>query len=94
MEEAPKVVERAVEIVNEQGLHLRPVAKFAELANEYQASVRVSNGRESVDGKSAMAMGTLEAGKGSRLVITARGSDAEEVVSALASLVADGFDEE
>ncbi len=94
MEEAAKVVEQVVEVVNQAGLHARPVMKFVDLANSYQASVTVNNSRETVDGKSAMEMMLLEATKGTRLVITASGSDAGEIVDALAELVASGFGEE
>ena len=94
MEGTPQVVERVVEIVNQAGLHARPVMKFVDLANTYEASIWVDTSREKVDGKSAMEMMLLEGTKGTRLHITATGSDAEEVVSALAELVADGFGEE
>jgi phosphotransferase system HPr (HPr) family protein len=89
--DAPKVVERVVQIVNEAGFHLRPVAKFAELAKKYQSSVCVDNDGQKADGKSPMQMAALGVRRGSRLVITATGSDAEEVVRALEKLIADGF---
>ena len=94
MDHAPKTVERVVEIVNHQGLHARPVMKFVDLASEYNASITVHKDGEKVDGKSPMEMMLLEAPKGTRLHITATGSDAEEMVEALARLVADGFGEE
>ena len=94
VDHAPKTIERVVEIVNQQGLHARPVMKFADLAKEYSASVTVHKDGEKVDGKSAMELILLEAPKGTQLHITATGSDAEEMVEALARLVADGFGEE
>ena len=36
---APKVVERVVEIVNQAGLHARPVMQFVDTASRYQASM-------------------------------------------------------
>ena len=93
MEDAPKVAERVVEIVNQAGLHARPVMKFVDLANSFEALIWVDNNKDKVDGKSAMEMMLLEASKGTKLHITASGVDAGEVVEALAALVAAGFDE-
>jgi phosphocarrier protein len=92
--EAPNVVQRVVEIVNEAGLHARPVMQFVDTASRYQASIQVHKGGEKVDGKSPMEMMLLEAPKGSRLHIVATGSDAEKMVEALAELIASRFGED
>ena len=94
VEHAPKTIERVVEIVNGQGLHARPVMKFVDLASEFSATVTVHKDVEKVDGKSPMEMMLLEAPQGTRLHITATGTDAKEMVEALARLVANGFGEE
>ena len=84
-----------VEVVNQQGLHARPVMKFVELAAEYEAQVVVDRGEgtEQVDGKSPMHMMLLAAPKGTALRIIASGQDAEAVVKALVELVRGGFGE-
>lgn len=84
-----------VEVVNQQGLHARPVMKFIDLASNFQASIVVDKGEgtEQVDGKSPMHMMLLAAPKGSVLRITARGQDAHSAVGALVDLVRDGFGE-
>ena len=84
-----------VEVVNQQGLHARPVMKFVELAAEYEALVVVDRGEgtEQVDGKSPMHMMLLAAPKGTALRIIASGQDAEAVVKALVELVRGGFGE-
>ncbi len=79
---------------NEQGLHLRPVTAFVDLAARYKSTVSVKNvtrDTEEVNGKSAMDMVLLEATRGSVLRITARGADARETVAALEALVEAGF---
>lgn len=79
---------------NEQGLHLRPVTAFVDLASRYESTVSVKNitrETEEVNGKSAMEMVLLEATRGSVLRIAARGVDARETVAALAALVKAGF---
>jgi phosphotransferase system HPr (HPr) family protein len=87
-------VVREVTIQNEQGLHLRPVTQFVDLASRFQSTVTVKNltrDSETVDGKSAMHMVLLEAAKGCVLRIEARGDDAVQLVDALTELVNSGF---
>ena len=81
-------------IVNEHGLHARPVTKFVQLANQYDSKIEVSNGELAVDGKSVMSMMCLAATRGTSLRIRAEGPDAAEAVRALAGLVASKFGEE
>ncbi|MCP4247635.1 MAG: HPr family phosphocarrier protein [bacterium] len=92
------MVERTVEILNDAGLHARPVMRFVDLASKYQASIRVAktgpDGGERVDGKSPMEMMLLEAPQGTTLHISATGNDAEEMVLALVELVANRFEEQ
>lgn len=86
---------REVTVPNMEGLHARPVMCFVDLAATYKSNVSVTNvskGDEKVDGKSAMQMMLLEATRGSVLKIEACGEDADAAVSALATLVAGGFD--
>ncbi len=89
--------ERRVTILNKEGLHSRPVMKFVELAQGFEADIQVcaetGNG-EQVDGKSAMDMMLLGATAGTGLLISARGPDAERAVSALAELVNKQFNQE
>ena len=92
--DALRVVERVVEIVNEAGLHARPVMQFVDTAGRFPSSVSVEKGGEKVDGKSPMEMMLLEAPQGSRLHIKAIGSDAEEMVNALVELIASRFGED
>lgn len=84
-----------VEIVNQQGLHARPVMKFVDLASTFSARIIVDrgDGTEQVDGKSPMHMMLLAAPKGSRLRIIASGDSAEAAAGALAELIRGGFGE-
>ncbi|MFQ5490628.1 MAG: HPr family phosphocarrier protein [Phycisphaerae bacterium] len=85
--------ETVVRIVNQAGLHARPVMAFVDLANTYQASLCVSKGECRVDGKSPMEMMLLEAPQGTELHLVATGADAQDLVADLAKLVAGGFGE-
>ncbi len=94
MSDARKEAVRNATVPNMEGLHARPVMRFVDLAATYKSNVSVTNvskGDEKVDGKSAMQMMLLEATRGSVLRIEACGEDADEAVSALAALVAAGF---
>jgi len=85
---------RTVEIVNERGLHARASAKFVKLAAGFDAEVTVSRDDHSVDARSIMGLMMLAAGIGSTIEISAEGVEAAEALEALASLVANRFEEE
>jgi phosphotransferase system HPr (HPr) family protein len=87
-------VELQVEIRNSDGLHMRPAMQFVDMANTFDCIIEVSNGQISVDAKSIMQMSMLAATCGTRLVIKARGEDAQRAVGALRELVEEKmFDE-
>lgn len=95
MSDADSVTAREATVPNAEGLHLRPVARFVELASTFKSTISVRNvsrSAETVDGKSVMQMALLEATQGSVLRIEACGTDAPEAVDRLASLVEAGFD--
>jgi phosphocarrier protein HPr len=88
------VCELQVEIKNADGLHMRPAMQFVDVANRFECDISVSNGENTVDGKSIMQMSMLAATCGTKLRIRAEGGDAEEAVDALRALVEEKmFDE-
>ena len=87
-------MEREVIILNEQGLHARPIMQFVDTAAQFSAEVKVRCDDTVVDGKSPMEMMLLAATRGTRLTLTARGEDAAEVLDALVALVARKFSED
>ena len=82
-----------VTIPNKHGLHARPATRFVQLANKYESNIEVIKGNLVVDGKSVTSMLTLNAAKGTSLVIRATGPDADKAVKELAALVESGFGE-
>ena len=83
-----------LEIKNTDGLHMRPAMKFVDIANRFESEINVSNGETNVDGKSIMQISMLAATCGTKLKVTAKGSDARQAISALKELVEDKhFDE-
>lgn len=87
-------VSRQLMIINKRGLHARASAKFVQLVSGYDAAVEVEKDGVTVGGTSIMGLMMLAASPGCAISITARGHDAEAVVSALEELVADRFGEE
>ena len=80
-------VEKTIMIKNKQGLHARPAALFVQIANKFNSEITVSKGRQKVNGKSIMGIMMLEAGAGSKVIITAVGEDAERAVSDLSVIL-------
>lgn len=82
---------RSVTVINPEGLHARPAYMFVELATKYAARVEVIRGDERIDGKSILSILTLGAEQGTKLLLEATGPDAEDAVTELAQLFAEGF---
>lgn len=81
-------------ILNRLGLHARPAAKFVQTAARFESQISVARDGKNVNGKSIMGMMMLAAAQGVEIEITTEGSDAEEALSVLTTLVADRFGEE
>ncbi len=85
---------REVEIVNSRGLHARASAKFVQMAEKFDAEIRVSREGQTVPGTSIMGLMMLAAGKGTELELETEGADAEAALEAVAALIADRFGED
>jgi phosphocarrier protein HPr len=91
MDNEPVIARRQVKLVNTYGLHMRPSSKFVKLASSFQSEVWVHFGGRKANGKSVLDMTSLAAERGTTLELEASGPDAEQVIAALAELVAAGF---
>ncbi len=87
-------VQREIAIVNRRGLHARATAKFVQCVEGFHADVTVTRNGETVGGTSIMGILTLGAGIGSSIVVSAAGPQAEAVLAALVTLIADRFGED
>ena len=83
-----------VTIENELGLHARPAALLVQLANKFKSEIYIRKDGQRTNGKSILGIMLLEATKGSKLDIVARGSDAREAVEAVAELIKNKFGED
>jgi phosphocarrier protein HPr len=91
---AEKRLTRELVILNRYGLHARPAALFVKTSNRFKAEVWVEKDGEEVNGKSIMGLMMLAAGHGSKIKISAAGSDAEKFLKEIEDLIASRFNED
>lgn len=82
-----------VTVENRVGLHARPATFFIQRANEYKSSIWVEKEDRRVNAKSLLGVLSLGIMGGTGIRIIADGSDEEEAVEGLVSLVKSGFTE-
>ena len=80
-------------IINRLGLHARAAAKLVQTASRYGSEVTILNGAKEVNGKSIMGVMMLAVTQGTEIEICTDGSDAEEALQALETLVSERFGE-
>ena len=83
--------EKEFTIVNPEGLHARPAAKFVKLSNQFQSQIWVKKGDDEVNGKSIMGLMMLAAEKGAIITVHADGEDAQVALERIGNLVDGGF---
>ena len=81
-------------VSNKLGMHARPAALFVKTANRFHCDIFVEKDGEKVNGKSIMGLMMLAAGPGSKLILFAHGTDAQQALLELEILVKRKFDEE
>ena len=85
---------RIFPIINKRGLHARASARFVQTVEGYDAQVHVSKDGVTVGGTSIMGLMMLAASLGTTIHVEASGRQAEAVLNALESLIAERFGEE
>jgi phosphocarrier protein len=90
----PDAISRELLIINKRGLHARASAKFVQMVERFEADVWVTRGSETVGGTSIMGLMMLSASPGTKILVSAKGPQAQEALDAIAALVADKFNEE
>jgi len=81
-------------IKNRLGIHARPAAKLAKIANEFESTIRVMKDGLEVNGKSIMGIMMLAAAQWNVIQIEAEGPDEKDAIQALGELIENKFDEE
>ena len=87
---------REFTIKNRLGIHARPAAKLAKIANEFESTIRVMKDGLEVNGKSIMGIMMLAAAQGSLITIEVEGDEEEcdMALDALVELIDNKFGEE
>ncbi len=86
--------EKEIVLINKRGLHARASAKFVRLASQFNANIYVTRDSETVLASSIMELLMLAASKGTHLIISAEGKEANEALIALENLIKHKFGEE
>ena len=84
---------KEVTVTNQTGLYARPATFFIQKANEFRSTMMVEKAERKVNAKSLLGVLSLGITKGTVINISAEGSDEEEAVNALCTLVASNFGE-
>ncbi len=85
--------EGKIDIINRLGIHARAAAKLVNTATAFESEIMIGNDCRMVNAKSIMSVMMLAASCGSRLQLTAQGTDEEEAFAAVTTLIANRFDE-
>ena len=82
-------------VTNRLGLHARAAAKLVKAAESFRSTILIAteDGSVTVNAKSILSVLTLAASKGSKLIISAEGTDEAEAFELIASLFEEGFGE-
>jgi len=91
--ESAKVIVRDMTIKNKRGFHARPASLVAKIAFNFDGDITIEKDGTVVTAKSVMGLLSLEAGKGTRIRITASGDGAEKAVSDIEQVLKQTFEE-
>jgi phosphocarrier protein HPr len=86
--------ERAVQVVNANGIHARPAAEIVKTAGRFKAHITIARDDLEVNAKSIMGVMMLAAECGSTVRIRADGDDADGALEALSGLISSRFGEQ
>ena len=70
-------------IGNPHGVHLKPSATIAQVAQSFSSEIAFSKDGAIADAKSSISIMTLQANCGSQIELTVHGNDEEQAVEAL-----------
>lgn len=84
---------QTVVIVNRLGMHARAAAKFAQLSDQFNATVTLEKDDLIASADSIMELMMLTAGLGDKVKITTIGPESAAALRALVGLVQKGFGE-
>ena len=87
------MIQTQLTIINKLGLHARAAAKFVACTSSFSSSIQAGQDGQLIDGKSIMSVMMLAAGQGTVLDVHIEGSDEDDALAALQTLIDNLFDE-
>ena len=87
------MISKEVTVINSVGLHARPATYFIQKANSYNSSVWIICGERRANAKSLLGVLSLNIIKGSVVKLIADGTDDDEAVKTLVSVIESNFTE-
>lgn len=88
-----EVLEQEFIVANKLGIHARVAAQIVKVAIQFKSEIWIAKGGSKANGKSILDVMTLVCPLGSRVQVSAIGSDAVEALNALAVLFQTKFGE-
>ena len=85
-------ISTSIVIALPRGLHARPSAKFAQLAQSFKSDIELINENGEVNAKSMLDVLSLNIKKGEEITILANGPDASEALDKLSAFCLDEQD--
>ncbi len=85
--------EETFEVLNERGLHARPMTRLVQTAARFKCEMSVERDGQVANAKSVMGLLMLCCHKGARVTVRARGVDAPEALAAVGELFRTRFGE-
>lgn len=87
------MVSSEVTVMNAVGLHARPATFFIQRANSFKSSIWVEKEDRRVNAKSLLGVLSLGIVKGTTITLIADGTDDEEAIKTLVSVIQSDFTE-
>lgn len=89
------MITKELELKNKLGLHLRAASKLSDVASSFKSIILLSNvNGQKIDAKSVLGITLLAAALGSKIVVSAEGSDEKEAIISIEELFDKKFGEE
>lgn len=84
------MIEKTVTLHPDMALHARPAAKFVQAAKHFDARITVENDGKVANAISPISLMSIDAGKGSTVIIRADGNDEIDAIETLSKILVDG----
>ncbi len=88
------MTEKLLTVRNRAGIHARPAALIAQMANKFSSEITLERDDTSVNAKSIMGVITMAAGYNTTMTVKAEGPDEKEAVQEIFNLFESRFEEE